>query len=910
MPKNAARSDDAGQLTPAAARAGAMGGRLARLACVQTAIVAVAGALIFGLWFATVLHVESDREEIIAGVVRQNASLASAFERHVANAIKGADRTLRLVRQEYDAQGRRIDLAAFIAHDFVDSESLLNVMILDERGELVASRVATAAAAFADRGYFVHHLQNAGDELFIGKPEVDPVARHWVIPMTRRLNKSDGGFGGVVMLAFNPDQLVNFYESGDLGRGGMVDLVGFDGVSRMRQSGREKTFGSAWSAGALSQMVAQGSGHLAGGGAGDAVDRFVSYRRLTPYSLLVAVGIAQDEVLAPLRRDANGYYLIAAIVTLVMVLFTKVLMSAVSSDKHGVEALVRSEARYRAAFSQAAVGIAQTSLDGRFLEVNQALCNMVGFDAREMLERSVQDMLHPDDTQGSIDHLVRLLAGKENQKPVASRYRHKDGSAIWLEVASALVRDADDAPDYFVHMIECITERKRLQDNLEHLARHDSLTQLPNRSLFYNRLQHALGQARRRNWLTGVMFIDLDRFKAVNDTLGHAVGDQLLQQVAVRLMRCVRADDTVGRLGGDEFAVVLSELSQENSAALVAQKILDALGQPFQLEKHEVFVTVSIGIATCGAGECDVDSMISNADAAMYDAKKLGRNNYQFYAATMSERAMEKLLLEKELRYALARNEMLLNFQPKVSLKSGEITGFEALLRWHRTGGEIVSPALFIPVVEDCGLIEEIGEWVLRGACAQIVAWQKAGLQPVPVAVNLSPKQFQRNDIADTIRRALHDYAIDPALLELEITESAAMDDAEGAIAALANLKALGVRISIDDFGTGYSSLSYLTRFPIDCLKIDRSFVINLPDSEDGASIARAVINMAQSLRLKVVAEGVETAAQLEFLAANYCDDIQGYYCSRPLPAAQATELLTTRRRLLPRPQLVSAVAA
>jgi diguanylate cyclase (GGDEF)-like protein/PAS domain S-box-containing protein len=552
----------------------------------------------------------------------------------------------------------------------------------------------------------------------------------------------------------------------------------------------------------------------------------------------------------------------------------------------------------------------QTAIDGHIVQVNEKLCRMLGYDERELLGQSFHTLSHPDDVASTAERRKQLLAGQGVPTAVEKRYLHKNGGVIWVAVSPALIRDADGKPDYFVNIIECITERRKLQENLEHLARHDSLTRLPNRARFYDRLKHSLELARRRGWLTGVMFIDLDRFKAVNDTLGHGVGDQLLEQVAARLAQCVRADDTVGRLGGDEFAVIRSELAQEQNAGLVARKILDALGQPFQLEKHEVFVTASIGIATCEPGTYDADTMISNADAAMYDAKKLGRNNYQFYAATMSEEAMEKLLMEKELHYAIRRNEFLLNYQPKVNVKTGELTGFEALLRWHRTGGEQVSPVRFIPVLEECGMIEEVGEWVLRTACAQIGEWKRLGLDPVPIAVNLSPKQFQRYDIRDTVMRALVDHGIDPLLLDLEITESAAMNNAENAIAALQNLKALGVRIAIDDFGTGYSSLSYLKRFPIDYLKIDRSFVIDLPGSEDSGSIAQAVITMAQALRLKVIAEGVENLAQLDFLAANGCDEMQGYYASRPLSTEQATELLAGRRNLLARPHLVSAVSA
>ena len=468
----------------------------------------------------------------------------------------------------------------------------------------------------------------------------------------------------------------------------------------------------------------------------------------------VAVGVARDAVQLPLAEEARVYYASAVVANLVIAFLAFLLIASTSRHKTDLERLARSEARFRATFDQAAIGVAQIAPDGRFLQVNRALCSMLGYAETQLLERFHQNILHPDDVADSDAHREEMLAGSDTGTAVERRYLGCNGETIWVAISSALVRDVDGRPEYFVNMVECINERKNLQDNLEHLARHDSLTQLPNRALFYNRLQQTLNQARRHDWITAVMFIDLDRFKSVNDTLGHAVGDELLQQVALRLRKCVRAEDTVGRLGGDEFAVILSEIAHEQDAALVAQKIVESLGRPFQLEKQEVYITTSIGIETCNPGTCDADTMLSNADAAMYDAKRVGRNNYQFYAATMSERAMERLLMEKELRFAIERNEFLLNFQPKVNLQSGEISGFEALLRWHRTGGEVVSPAVFIPVIEECGLIHEVGEWVLRSACAQINLWNRAGLRPVPVAVNLSPKQFQRADIGAVVRAA------------------------------------------------------------------------------------------------------------------------------------------------------------
>jgi diguanylate cyclase (GGDEF)-like protein len=386
----------------------------------------------------------------------------------------------------------------------------------------------------------------------------------------------------------------------------------------------------------------------------------------------------------------------------------------------------------------------------------------------------------------------------------------------------------------------------------------------------------------------------------INDTLGHGAGDQLLQQVSARLLKCIRADDIAGRLGGDEFAVIVPDVAHAQDSGLVAQKIIDALADPFNLDGHEVFVTASIGIATYPGDSDKADALMKNADAAMYQAKERGKNNYQFYTPTMNAWTSDKLRFESDLRHALKRDEFVVHFQPKANLRTGSITGVEALLRWQIPGGELVAPTDFIPLLEESGLIVPVGEWVLRTACAQIRGWQKDGIAPVPIAVNLSAKQFHRQDICEMVTRVLHEHGVDPRWLELEITESAAMHNAEETIVTLRALKALGTRITIDDFGTGYSSLNYLKRFPIDSLKIDRSFVVDLPDDEEDASIARAVITMAHALRLTVVAEGVETESQVAFFSADGCDEIQGYYLSPPLPAERCTQVLCEQRGLAP----------
>jgi diguanylate cyclase (GGDEF)-like protein/PAS domain S-box-containing protein len=563
----------------------------------------------------------------------------------------------------------------------------------------------------------------------------------------------------------------------------------------------------------------------------------------------------------------------------------------ITEQQRAHEDLIKAEARYRATFDEAAVGITHTSLDGRLIRVNRKYCEMLGYSEADLVGRAVDLVTHPDDRGLVAAQRTRLLYAGE-ALPVEKRNLRKDGSAIWVTVSTALVRDADGAPDYLVAMVQDITERKRAEAALQHQAYHDSLTGLPNRALFYDRLEQAVSHARRRDSTAAALVVDLDRFKLVNDSLGHTVGDRLLQEVGQRLFACVRSGDTVARVGGDEFGVLLAEMARPQDAAIVGEKILDALARSFDVEGHEVFLTASAGIAAFPCDGSDGATLIRNADAAMSRAKEHGRDNYQFYTAEMNARAMEKLLLQNDLRHALERQEFLLHYQPKASLGSGQITGFEALLRWQHRRRGLVSPAEFVPLLEDSGLIVPVGEWVVRTACGQIVAWRDAGLEPVPVAVNLSAKQFFHGDIVAVVEAALAEHGVDPRLLDLEITESDVMRNPEDAAAILRKLRERRVRIGIDDFGTGYSSLSYLKRLPVECLKIDRSFVSGLPADADDASIARAVITMAHSLGLRVVAEGVENEAQRRFLATHECDEMQGYLLSRPQPALEAARFL------------------
>ena len=521
---------------------------------------------------------------------------------------------------------------------------------------------------------------------------------------------------------------------------------------------------------------------------------------------------------------------------------------------------------------------------------------LTGMRLAEVLRRprSWLKVVHAEDRER-----VRLARKGLPQAEYNVEYRIvlADGAVRWVHDQAFPVRDANGNVYRIAGIGADVTHRKEAEEKLVYLAHYDGLTGLPNRVLFLDRLQQTLAQAGRRATLAAVMFLDLDRFKVVNDTLGHAVGDDLLRQVAQRLSACTRLGDTVARFSGDEFVLIVNDLQGSEDARHIAQKVLLAIGEPFRAGGHEVFVSTSIGISMYPSDSEDEQALLKNADTAMYRAKESGRNNFQFYTREMNARAMYRLNLENSLRHALERGEFRLHYQPKACLHTGRITGVEALLRWERPEHGLVPPAEFVPLLEDTGLIVPVGEWVLSEACRQVEAWRTGGRDPVSIAINISARQFASRNLGETIKRVLDEHGADPRLIELELTESLLMVNTEEAVRTLKYLKSLGLRLSIDDFGTGYSSLSYLKRFPIDALKIDRSFIDEITTDEDDATITRAVIGMAHNLGLKVVAEGVETEAQLSFLSANGCDEAQGYYFARPQPAAELAQWLGKVRR-------------
>jgi diguanylate cyclase (GGDEF)-like protein/PAS domain S-box-containing protein len=473
-----------------------------------------------------------------------------------------------------------------------------------------------------------------------------------------------------------------------------------------------------------------------------------------------------------------------------------------------------------------------------------------------------------------------------------------DGTARWFCINGEPVFDDSGAFAGYRGTGSDITARKLTEQRVHHVAQHDVLTGLPNRSLLQDRLGQAITYSNRSGHPVWVMLIDLDRFKFVNDSMGHKAGDVLLMTVAARLRGSLRDSDTVARLSGDEFVVILSEHADQKLAPEIVQRVMDSVAQPVMLGNKEFSVTCSIGVAVYPSEGTPADSLIEHADIAMYRAKKLGRNNFQFYSPAMNEESLERVRIEGALRNAVERKQFVLHYQPQVSLVSGRVVGMEALVRWNHPELGMVPPGRFVGVAEETGLIVEIGAWVMRAACAQNKAWQDAGLGKLRVAVNLSARQFGAAGLIDGIESVLHDTGLDPSCLEIELTESLFMSDVTPAVDLLHRMKALGIKLSIDDFGTGYSSLSYLSRFPIDVLKIDRSFVAQLTCDSSDAAIVTSIIALAHNLKLAVIAEGVETGEQLEYLRRHGCDQMQGYYFSRPLPADEFEQLLRQDRTL------------
>ena len=557
----------------------------------------------------------------------------------------------------------------------------------------------------------------------------------------------------------------------------------------------------------------------------------------------------------------------------------------------------RNETGWRLArfcIDNASIGIFRVDETGRIIEANQCACSSLGYSHEELCSLNVFDITPNYPREKWPEHWGQLL--KEGSGTFETRHRRKDGSTFPVEVTVNYFQFEGNAFSYA--FARDITERKSAEARLQHLATHDELTGLANRALLQDRLEQSIHFANRSQRLVGVLLLDLDRFKVINDSLGHSFGDELLRRVTGRLQALVREGDTVARLGGDEFVILLAEVAEGEDVGQVARRMLENLTRPYRIQGRKITVTASLGISLYPRDGNDGETLIRNADVAMYQAKEEGRNTFHFYAPGMNLKVLETMELEAELRHALERGELLLHYQPKIDLASGRIVGAEALLRWQHPRQGMIGPNTFIPLAEETGLILPIGDWVLATACAQLKIWQAQGLPPISMATNISARQFRQTDLAVKIRDILEHCGVEPHLIELELTETMLMRDPQAAAQTLQQLMNLGVRLALDDFGTGYSSLNYLRRFPVNILKIDRSFICDAAVDPSAAAVANSVVAIAHSLGLTAVAEGVETREQLEFITHSGCDAFQGFLFSRAVPAEAFAVLLSEDRQM------------
>ena len=880
-------------------------------------IPGLAALLVVTLFTLAFLTLAKSRDASLRDAERTSRNLAQIVEQRTARMLQSVDQTLRGAGDMWQQIPALRDPAGAAMHTLLAQKIAQlpyarTLFVLDARGMLMQDSDLHPAAPrdFSDREYFNWHRSHSG-RLYVGKPIVNRANGEWFLVASRRLDDAEGRFAGTIGVALEPDAFRTMFGDIDVGRDGAIVLLHEDGELIASEPEAPSWLGIPTGANlTLKDLLAnRGARTFRNVSAVDGVARIYSARQVTDAPLMAQVGLSEDEVLAGWREEKRAAVVILIGFTLATVVLAWLLMQdlrrrnhlarsaapvvsaageivggvAINEDiteRHALADMLReSEARYRALFEHSIDAVFLMRSDGRILSANAQACALLGYSESELRALGREGLIEPDDPR-----VAALL--EEHRREGGTRgelkMRRKDGGWVPVEVSSTTFRDRSGELCTSL-IIRDITDRKRAEEHIEYLAYHDELTGIPNRAHFQRAFEHAIAVNQRQGLKSALMVVDLDRFKNINDIIGHEAGDQLLKQVAARLRTCLRDSDVLARLGGDEFVILMQDAASIEAVSAVANKILEATSRPLVIDEQEFLITASIGISTSPHDGTDLQTLLRNSNVAMYRAKGSGKNGFQYFSPDMDAHGRERLAIESALGRALERREFILHFQPKMQVSSRNVAGMEALVRWQNPEKGLLQPGDFIAIAEETGMIVPIGDWVLTEACRQGQALRAAGHVNLRVAVNLSVRQLYDEGLALRVSEALERTGFPAQNLELEITESMVMRDAEGAIKLLQALRDTGVRIAIDDFGTGYSSLAYLKRFPIDCVKIDRSFIRDLPDDRDDASITRSIIAMAHNMKLEVVAEGVETVPQFEFLRAHDCDEIQGFLFSKPL---------------------------
>jgi len=861
--------------------------------------------LLFLIWSALLDFLAQDKQQVVRRAQSETADRARTFEKSTDHSLRQVDQLTRFLQYEFEKSRQRnepFDLAAVAKRGLVSFDALVSIAMADRSGNVTALAAPRgnapapplAGVNIADREYFRIHREADSGRLYVGRPPAGRAADPTTIEMTRRLNNPDGTFAGAVVIAVDPSLFTDSYDAADRGGQGMVALLGQDGRYRVFRSGKINAAGAtvdyAKTLGLLERAAQSG---VPVTDPVDGVRRYEAYRPLGAYSLLAIVGTAEDEVLAGYLRQRDYYlgYALGASLVIVGVLTIATLLVLRLRQSHREAETARATYRAASEGSLDAFLLLRTlkARDGRVSEflvedANSRALRLFNLPREKVVGARLRTLLPPLVRRRLYQHYFKVL---ETGAPIEEEIETTWGppGTRWLRHQVVPLKEG------LAVTLRDINEAKDVQRRLERLANFDSLTSLPNRRQFIEHVGSAIERCRARGTNLGVLFIDLDNFKNVNDTLGHDVGDLLLQAVAVRLQSCVRADDVVSRLGGDEFVVTMEYVRNRSEAEVVCHRIADVLGPPIVVREISISTSASIGVAFCPEDAEDANSLLKNADLAMYSAKEFGSGAHQFFTATMGADHAARIEIEQALRAALRRYELFLVYQPQINLATGRVTGLEALVRWQHPEKGLMNPGDFIPIAEESNLIHLLGDHVFQLACTQIKRWQDEGLEAIPIAVNVSPRQFQWEGIAERLLSIVEASGVSPGMLQIELTESAIMKDTDAARRKMTELQRHGISLSVDDFGTGHSSLASLQSFPIDALKIDRSFV-ERAGSQEGDAILQAIVLMAHTLRMTVVAEGVETAAQLELLRELGCDNAQGFLISRPVLPVDIPALL------------------
>lgn len=860
------------------------------------------GAVIIALiWVGFLWNTRAERDHALQVARENGANLARAYEENVLREVNEIDKTLLLLRARWLSDPQHFNLREVAADPRYSSDLIINITIIrpDGFGFVASGNAVGTPIDLRDRAHYQTFRQNPSDRLFIGRPVLGRSLSKWITVFARPILAQDGTFEGVIALAADPETLTQFYEIINIGKEGRVTLIGDDSVVRAARGGTRPMLGQTVQAPLWSMRPQPDSGSFYAEGF-DNVRRLVSFYKVKGLPLVATVAVSENELMAPYFRTRDIDGLVGCGITVL------ILLGIVLNARHRARlqatqaALEASEARALEKSRELAVtlehmgqGLMMVDGDSKVAVINHQAIDLLGLPEGFIDgQRPFGDVMKCLWAQGDFGEDGEILDPKVGEFIKAGglgdigTYERTRPNGTVLEICSVPLPGGG-----LVRTFTDVTVRKNSEALVAHMARHDELTGLANRILFHERIEQAVVQSKKSGQSFAVLLLDLDRFKDVNDTLGHAAGDALLKIAAQRLCQSVRESDTVARLGGDEFAIVQVAIEGSADAEAMCRRVLSRMGEAYEISGHAVDIGTSIGVALAPQDGFDADGLLKKADIALYTVKTSGRGGWRFFEPAMEANAQARRVLEYDLRKAVHGHQFELVYQPMIDLASNAIVGLEALLRWNHPQRGIVDPADFIPVAEDVGLIVEIGNWVLRRACAAAVDWPTAP----HVAVNLSPAQFKDRKLTETIRNVLVETGLPPQRLELEITETVILQEDQSNLSVLQDLRALGIGIALDDFGTGYSSLSHLRVFPFTKIKIDGSFVKDLDKKPDCLAIVRAVADLGTSLNVPTIAEGVETRAQLELVRAVGCKEAQGFLFSRPIPEREVAGAIARR---------------